>query len=720
MSEAALSDDHGELQFGSAASGTGAFVAGKYRIFGTLGRGGMADVFLAAALGAAGFNKLVVVKKLREARADDPSFVNMFLDEARLAARLNHPNIVHTYEIGEQSDGYFIAMEYLEGQQLNRVANEMRRRGEPMAPAMAAHLMAEALLGLHHAHEMKDYDGRRLEIVHRDVSPQNLYVTYDGQVKVLDFGIAKAAMNITQTQAGVTKGKFSYMAPEQAIGDDVDRRSDVFALGIVLWELLAGERLFHGSSAVALQKLLNLEIPAPSSRNPLVSAALDAIVLKSLRRDPQERFQSAQEMSNALQDQVYASGRVIRHEDVARRLTEMFGSLREDMQRQIQAHMATLPAPSASGDFSHVTNMAGPPSYTASGVMDRLSGVPSAPGREGTQASIIGLAPASAPARSTRWIAIGALGLGALAVGGFLFTRASASRAPATATATADTAKKAAAGGASSDAESFHLTLSSDPLEAQIEWVGKPVGQTPLMIDLLTGPQTFILSREGYFNATVMVNVTDAMAGRTESRTVVMVPRSKSPGTATVKVEPMAPRSGSSGNAKVEPSAAAAPLRAMAPASALAPTVAPKAEDPALPTAAAAIAASASPPPSAAAIAAAPSSVVASAPTAAPAATSSLPTVLPFGPEMSRPVLLSGSDPVFTREAIVSGVEGVMIAKCTITMQGTLQNCRIVKGLPYMDKAMLDALATRKYAPVMYQGRPVAVEYVFNTRLAKH
>ena len=340
MSEAAVRDEQVDVEFGSAVSGAGAFVAGKYRIFGTLGRGGMADVFLAAALGAAGFNKLVVVKKLREARADDPSFVNMFLDEARLAARLNHPNVVHTYEIGEQSDGYFIAMEYLEGQQLNRVANEMRKRGEPMAPAMAAHLMAEALLGLHHAHEMKDYDGRKLEIVHRDVSPQNLFVTYDGQVKVLDFGIAKAAMNITQTQAGVTKGKFSYMAPEQAIGDDVDRRSDIFALGIVLWELLAGERLFNGGSAVALQKLLNLSIPAPSTKNPAVSQALDAIVMKALERDPSARYDTAQDMSNALQDQVYASGRVIRHEDVARSLQDMFGDVREDMQRRIQAHMA--------------------------------------------------------------------------------------------------------------------------------------------------------------------------------------------------------------------------------------------------------------------------------------------------------------------------------------------------------------------------------------------
>src|SRR2546421_6665125 len=185
-------------------------VAGRYRILATLGRGGMADVYLGAATGPAGFNKLVVVKKLRNG-SEDPSLVEMFLDEARLAARFNHPNIVHTYEVDESPDGYLLVMEYLEGQSLRRLAKAIRSREGRFDPALASYLVAEALEGLHYVHEMRDYDGSPLGIVHRDVSPQNMFVTYDGRVKVLDFGIAKGALNVSDTQSGVLKGKLSYM-----------------------------------------------------------------------------------------------------------------------------------------------------------------------------------------------------------------------------------------------------------------------------------------------------------------------------------------------------------------------------------------------------------------------------------------------------------------------------------------------------------------------------
>ena len=192
--------------------GTPTTAFGKYQLFASLGRGGMADVFLAVARGQMGFNKLAVVKRLRQVLAEEPAFRTMFLDEARLAARLGHPNIVHTYEVGEQNGVYFIAMEYLEGQSLNKVLKEALRRQEALEPEVGARIIADALGGLSYAHTLGDYDGRPLEIIHRDVSPHNIFVTYDGHTKLVDFGIAKAALSSTETEVGVLKGKVAYMS----------------------------------------------------------------------------------------------------------------------------------------------------------------------------------------------------------------------------------------------------------------------------------------------------------------------------------------------------------------------------------------------------------------------------------------------------------------------------------------------------------------------------
>jgi len=243
------------------------------------------------------------------------------------------------------------------------------------------------------------------------------------------------------------------------------------------------------------------------------------------------------------------------------------------------------------------------------------------------------------------------------------------------------------------EVESFHLTLTSDPLEAHVEWAGKSVGQTPMLIDLLAGPQTFVLSREGYFSTSVIVNVTPSMEGHTQSRTVVLVPRAG--GTSTASAHP-----GSADGKTRRPVTSAKP----SPAAAL-----PE------PSTAVVVAEPSAPVPPAPDVPVAPASPSVETPRAA---AGPVPTVLPFGPDMSRPVLLSGSDPIYTREAVVAKVEGVMIARCTITAAGRLENCRILKGLPYMDVSMLDALATRRYSPATYQGKPIAVEYVFNVKLA--
>lgn len=316
----------------------------------------MADVFLSVARGQMGFNKLAVIKRLRQALAEEAAFRNMFLDEARLAARLSHPNIVHTYEVGEQAGVYFIAMEFLEGQALNKVLKESLRRKELIEHEVSVRIVSDALAGLGYAHELHDYDGRPLQIIHRDVSPHNIFVTYDGHTKLVDFGIAKAALSSTETEVGVLKGKVAYMSPEQAMGQRIDARSDLFAMGIVLWELLAQQRLMTGESAAnTLHKLMNEPIPRLSSVIPHVDPQLDLLVTRALEKDPNGRFQSAADMRHALESWLTSRPRPIRQEDVAMRMMSLFGSVREETQRQIQKHMSAITAATNTQELQALT-----------------------------------------------------------------------------------------------------------------------------------------------------------------------------------------------------------------------------------------------------------------------------------------------------------------------------------------------------------------------------
>jgi serine/threonine-protein kinase len=214
----------------------------RFRVIAELGEGGMARVHLALARGPSGVNKLVVLKTLRSHLANDPACLEMFIHEGRLAARLNHPNVVQTYEVNEDGGRQVMVMEYLEGQPLSHVYARGRKSGQ-LPLEMYVRVLCDALAGLHYAHELADFDGKPLNLVHRDVSPQNIFVTFDGQVKILDFGIAKAAVNApNQTETGVLKGKVRYMAPEQIAGEALDRRADIFAVGAILWEVLADEK----------------------------------------------------------------------------------------------------------------------------------------------------------------------------------------------------------------------------------------------------------------------------------------------------------------------------------------------------------------------------------------------------------------------------------------------------------------------------------------------
>lgn len=236
---------------------------GKYRIVAELGHGGMANVYLAEAKGPSGFCKLVVLKTLLPQFADEPEVRESFLEEARLAGRLNHANVVQTYEIGHEGDRDVIVMEYLEGQSLVNVQRRAKVAQSPLSLAMHLRIIMDALEGIHYAHEMKDYDGTHLQLVHRDISPHNVFVTFDGQTKVLDFGIAKAARSANHTAEGVIKGKISYMAPEQVEGSNIDRRADLFSVGVMLWRAATGEKLWKGLTQVTIMHRLMAGDPTP-------------------------------------------------------------------------------------------------------------------------------------------------------------------------------------------------------------------------------------------------------------------------------------------------------------------------------------------------------------------------------------------------------------------------------------------------------------------------
>jgi serine/threonine protein kinase len=320
-------------------------VAGKYHPFASLGRGGMAEVFLAVARGPMGFNKLVVIKRLRD--VDDYSQIEMFLDEAKLAARLNHANIVHTYEVGKSDGEYFIAMEYLEGQPLSRLMTRANETHAAIPESVWLKIMCDALTGLHHAHEAADYDGTPLRVVHRDISPQNIFVTYDGDVKIVDFGIAKAALNSRATEEGVLKGKIHYMSPEQALGQAIDRRADVYAAGGVLWELLAGERVMQGDIAAALGTLLHGKVRDLRAVAPHVSAELGAIVKHAMNPVVDARLPTAEAFRSALVEYAASTHPLETTQGLAALMGKLFASDRKQMQARIRDHLAR-PEPASS------------------------------------------------------------------------------------------------------------------------------------------------------------------------------------------------------------------------------------------------------------------------------------------------------------------------------------------------------------------------------------
>ena len=276
-------------------------IGGRYELHGEIASGGMATVYLGRMHGPRGFSRVVALKKLHPHLAKDERVVAALWDEARMAARINHPNVVATIEVLEDADDVFLVLEHVHGVSLSTMAKALRAQAEPMPPKIASALIAGVLAGLHAAHEVLGANGLPLGLVHRDISPQNILVGVDGLPRVIDFGIAKAAGRSQQTETGQLKGKLSYMAPEQ-LRNKVDRRSDLFAVGIVLWELLTSRRLFDLDEPAAITRAIEHAVIEPPSRfNSAVSPELDVVACRALERDPKERWSTARAMAVALE-----------------------------------------------------------------------------------------------------------------------------------------------------------------------------------------------------------------------------------------------------------------------------------------------------------------------------------------------------------------------------------------------------------------------------------
>src|SRR5205085_3922442 len=273
---------------------------GKYFLLEKLATGGMGEVFLARQEGPAGFEKILVVKKILNHLTENKEFVELFLGEARLAARMNHRNIVQVFELGEQQGSYFIAMEYVAGRTLRELIDAAARAKEKL-PAEICRSIAEHICdGASYAHNLTDVSGRALNIIHRDLNPQNVLITYTGDVKIIDFGIAKSDISTVKTEAGMIKGKFVYMSPEQSLAKKLDKRSDIFAIGISLYEILTGVNPFQKANIVSTLEAVQRYEPPPPSRVDRAYAPFDPIVAKALAKDRDRRYADAAEMMDDL------------------------------------------------------------------------------------------------------------------------------------------------------------------------------------------------------------------------------------------------------------------------------------------------------------------------------------------------------------------------------------------------------------------------------------
>ncbi len=320
-------------------------IFGRFELLIEMGRGGMATLYLARIQGPQQFEKLLAIKRIHDHLSYEEDFVNMFQDEARIAALIHHPNVATLFDMGKIDESYFIAMEYVHGQNLTDILRAATRHRDQFPWPAAVRIVANAAAGLHAAHTLRTPTGEPLHVVHRDVSPQNILISYDGHVKVVDFGIAYAAERLHTTGAGTLKGKVGYMAPEQTDGRQVDHRADVFALGVVLYESVTVSRLFRGQTdAETLLKVRQAVVPSARERNPELPAELEVILRKALARRPQDRYESAEALSEALEELLVKQGEVVARQRVADLMQDLFYDRHKLKDQQIRIALSALDA----------------------------------------------------------------------------------------------------------------------------------------------------------------------------------------------------------------------------------------------------------------------------------------------------------------------------------------------------------------------------------------
>jgi serine/threonine protein kinase len=298
---------------------------GKYLLLNRIAQGGMAELYQAKLIGDEGFEKLIAIKKILPHLSEETNLVKSFIDEAKLAAFLQHPNIVQIYDFGSVNSTYYIAMEYLYGKDLKLITERYKQRGLPLSIENALYIATQVCAGLDYAHKLKDLRGNPLNIIHRDIGPHNIFITYDGQVKIIDFGIAKAAIQNTKTQDGSIKGKIAYMSPEQALGEQIDHRSDIFAMGILLYELVTHKRMFEGDAFRIFAKVREADYTPAGIVNTDLPPDLCRLIDKALAKDREQRYQSAEELLTDLEKCMYGLSISPSYRNLSQYMKNIFG-----------------------------------------------------------------------------------------------------------------------------------------------------------------------------------------------------------------------------------------------------------------------------------------------------------------------------------------------------------------------------------------------------------
>ncbi len=450
---------------------------GRYEVLGHLATGGMAEILLARISGAGDFNRAVVIKRILPQFAQRPSFVAMFLDEARTIAKIRHPNVVQVHELGEEEGGLFLVLEYVAGENLSSVLKRSVAADDRLEPALAAWIVAEACAGLHAAHELVTEDGKSQNLVHRDVSPQNLFVAYDGHVKLLDFGVAITEERLAQTEAGDVKGKFEYMSPEHARGEALDRRSDIFAMGVVLYELGTGRRLFKRTSpARTLSAICGEPIIPPSRLAEGFPPALETVCMRALAKKPEDRYATAATMRLALLE-------------AARDFASPVEALADRMQRWFPERIAEKE------ELLRRVRAGDEVSYVPAGEVEekvRVPGVPEAPFSARSEAPTPSRSATSRP--RLRTVVLG------LAVGLGLVGAAAAALRPPMPPPESNAPAEPDASGAASAAAKVLVHVESQPSGANVLANGRDEGTTPLdlRLDRDTAAVTLELRKSGF------------------------------------------------------------------------------------------------------------------------------------------------------------------------------------------------------------------------------